>query len=237
MLLVLLLSLASLSAASTKVQCHLAWSTMRDEWVNYRSLPSEINHKLPVIMTRTPYNHSITADGPVVSNCDSVKLKKLAARGYAVLNQDVRGTARSEGVMNAIHQEAQDGYDAVEWAAVQPWSNGKVGLTGASYAGVTALQAATQQPPHLVAVSAAITGSNYQDTWTYVNGAFNLWFSQSWLMLSFAADTYRRELEANGHSTKEAEKKTVHWVREGHKNILPVWTKQRPLMAFLNLKR
>jgi putative CocE/NonD family hydrolase len=77
----------------------------------------------------------------------------LAAAGYNVLVQDVRGTGRSEGVLIATgEREPDDGYDTVEWAAEQPWSDGSVGMIGLSYFGYTQLAAASTRPPHLKAI-------------------------------------------------------------------------------------
>ena len=66
----------------------------------------------------------------------------------SALTQDARGTGRSQGTFHPIVQEQADGYDAVEWAAAQPWSTGKVGMLGTQYFGVTQWQAALTAPPH-----------------------------------------------------------------------------------------
>jgi len=63
----------------------------------------------------------------------------------------VRGKGRSQGFYAAYVNDIEDGYDTVEWAARQPWSNGKVGITGASALGVTSNAAAMAAPPHLKA--------------------------------------------------------------------------------------
>ena len=63
----------------------------------------------------------------------------LAARGYAFCRLDIRGTGSSPGIAldEYTARETQDGYDAVEWLAAQPWCNGKVGMWGISYGGFT----------------------------------------------------------------------------------------------------
>src|SRR5262249_22026127 len=134
--------------------------------------PKDAHGALPVVLVRSPYNGVLPEEGE--------SFRALLSQGYVVVNQDCRGTGRSHGVLKPFAQEQNDGYDAVEWAAAQPWSNGKVGLSGASYLGVTAMQAAAMHPPHLAAVVAAITGSDYHDNWTYTNGVFDLWFAQTW---------------------------------------------------------
>lgn len=72
--------------------------------------------------------------------------------GYAVVNADARGSWYSEGDLTIwSYQEAQDGYDLIEWAAQQPWSTGKVGMSGVSYLAIVQWRIASLNPPHLAA--------------------------------------------------------------------------------------
>lgn len=74
--------------------------------------------------------------------------------GYAVINVDIRGTWYSEGVAHFLApEETQDFYDLIEWAGTQPWSNGKVGLSGVSYLAQTQWRVAALNPPHLAAIN------------------------------------------------------------------------------------
>jgi len=74
--------------------------------------------------------------------------------GYAVVVIDVRGTWFSEGTAHFLApEEAQDFYDAIEWAGTQPWSNGKVGLSGVSYLAQLQWRVAELNPPHLAAIN------------------------------------------------------------------------------------
>lgn len=86
----------------------------------------------------------------------------LARSGYAVAGANFRGTAQSEGTFVGYHDlawgEKQDGFDLVEWAASQPWSNGKVGTFGGSQAGFAQNMMAVTQPPHLVCQYMTDTG-------------------------------------------------------------------------------
>ena len=77
--------------------------------------------------------------------------KKWTDAGYAFVVQDVRGKGHSTGFYDAFANDIEDGYDSVEAIAKQPWSNGKVGITGASAMGITSNLAAIAQPPHLKA--------------------------------------------------------------------------------------
>ena len=73
--------------------------------------------------------------------------------GYAVVRVDGRGTCNTPGFLHPYGaQEAEDIYDAIEWAGTQPWSNGNVGMWGISNTAVNQLPAATLQPPHLKAL-------------------------------------------------------------------------------------
>jgi uncharacterized protein len=74
--------------------------------------------------------------------------------GYAVINVDIRGTWYSEGTAHFLApEEAQDFYDLVEWAGTQPWSTGKVGLSGVSYLAQLQWRVAELNPPHLAAIN------------------------------------------------------------------------------------
>ena len=76
------------------------------------------------------------------------------AHGYAVCYPDPRGAWLSEGELrhNGIG-EGEDCYDLIEWLGVQPWSNGKVGMTGVSYLACIQYLVAPLKPPHLVALN------------------------------------------------------------------------------------
>ncbi len=136
----------------------------------------------PVLVHRIPYNKSIA------HYIGSQMLNPIvgAERGYVVVVQDCRGCYASEGVMTPYRQEAGDGFDTVEWAAEQAWSNGRVGIYGSSYMGITCLQAALAAPPHLEAAVAYLTGTNLYQGWVYSGGAlelgFNMGYSQGKLL-------------------------------------------------------
>jgi uncharacterized protein len=141
--------------------------------------------KFPVLLVRTPYDKTNEMEFGV----------KAAARGYVVVEQDVRGRFQSEGEWYPFKNESQDGYDTVEWAASLPYANGKVGMFGGSYVGATQYLAAIAKPPHLTGICPNVTASNYHDGWTYQGGAFEQWFNESWTT-GLALNTMRRRLEA-----------------------------------------
>ena len=144
--------------------------------------------QFPVILMRTPYDKSVDwAVAPVF---------RIVPRGYVVIIQDVRGRYTSEGDWYPFKHEQADGYDAVEWAAALPYSNGKVGMMGASYVGATQMLAAIAQPPHLAAIAPNMTASNYHDGWTYQSGAFEQWFDENWTS-QLAQNTLQRLIDQN----------------------------------------
>jgi uncharacterized protein len=86
-------------------------------------------------------------------NWEVVDPEKWVPDGYACVRVDSRGTGRSPGRIDHFSpRETRDFYQCIEWAGVQPWSNGKVGLNGVSYYGINQWQVASLQPPHLAAM-------------------------------------------------------------------------------------
>lgn len=137
---------------------------------------SDDDERHPVLVHRTPYSKGLGwfVAGLMFNPLDAVE------RGYAVLVQDTRGRLASEGEWEPFVDEAADGYDTVEWAAEQPWSDGNVGIYGSSYMGVTTVQAMVAAPPHLKAGLAYVTSGTYHNAWTYSGGAFELGFNLWW---------------------------------------------------------
>ena len=75
-------------------------------------------------------------------------------KGYSIINPDPRGTWYSEGRATYVSpEETRDFYDLIEWAGTQPWSNGRVGLSGVSYLAVMQWFVAAEHPPHLAAIN------------------------------------------------------------------------------------
>ena len=108
-------------------------------------LPDEAG-PCPTLVVKTPYYRE-----GVVSEA-----RVYAASGYAVVIVSQRGRHGSEGVFRQSKNEGwlehQDGYDTIEWAAQQPWSNGKIGTFGISSDAQCQLATAPTRPPHLVAM-------------------------------------------------------------------------------------
>ena len=128
--------------------------------------------RYPTLVTRTPYG--VQRDGV------HEMIVKLAQHGYAVVVTDVRGRYESEGKWEPFRDEARDGYETIEWAAKQPFSNGKVATQGGSYVGHNQWAAASQNPPHLVAAFPALASTNIYGNWLTMGGAFRLSFNYGW---------------------------------------------------------
>ena len=79
--------------------------------------------------------------------------EKWVPHDYVCVRVDSRGAGCSPGFIDHFSsRETKDFYDCIEWAGVQPWSNGKVGLNGISYYGINQWHVASLQPPHLAAM-------------------------------------------------------------------------------------
>src|SRR5579884_3863807 len=119
----------------------------------------------PVLLTRLPYGKDLPLG---TSFLDPVQ---AARRGYVVVVQDTRGRFASEGDWSPFRFEAEDGFDAIAWAAGLPYADGQVGTYGASYFGFTQWSAATLQPPALKAMVPAITWADPFNGLSYRGGA------------------------------------------------------------------
>lgn len=128
----------------------------------------------PAILIRTPYNRKVT-------QVNEPPLLRYIAAGYALTMQQIRGVGASEGSFGfTAPHERDDGYDAVEWVAAQPWCTGAVGLDGHSYAGMTQLYAASARPPHLRCMAPAVVSVDPFAEPPYIGGAFSRMHSLAW---------------------------------------------------------
>ncbi|MEQ6378068.1 CocE/NonD family hydrolase [Bacillaceae bacterium S4-13-56] len=84
----------------------------------------------------------------------------FAKNGFIVMYMDVRGRGDSKGEFDPYFQEADDGYDTIEWVASQAWCSGNVGTMGGSYLGRIQWLTALKKPPHLKAIAASVSPSD-----------------------------------------------------------------------------
>jgi putative CocE/NonD family hydrolase len=117
--------------------------------------------KFPAILNLGPYQKdkvwvppdSLEEKPNPLMNWETVNPEWWVPKGYACVRVDGRGSGKSPGQCEPWSlQEAIDFYDAIEWAAAQPWCNGKVGLNGISYFAINQWFVANLQPPSLKAI-------------------------------------------------------------------------------------
>ena len=113
-------------------------------------------------------------------NFEVVDPERFVPHGYAVVRFDSRGAGRSPGYLDPWSaRETRDLYDCIEWAGRQPWSNGKVGLSGTSYLAMNQWQVATLQPPHLAALCVWEGAVDYYRDMTRHGGILSV-FGKHW---------------------------------------------------------
>jgi len=151
--------------------------TVRDEWIpmpygarlHARVWAPEVDRPVPVLLEYLPYRlDDWTAPR------DSERHPWYAARGYASVRVDIRGTGSSDGLFDDEYsvQELDDGIAVIEWLAAQPWSTGAVGAFGISWGGFNALQLAGRAPEALKAiVTVCSTDDRYDNDVHYIGGA------------------------------------------------------------------
>jgi uncharacterized protein len=157
--------------------------------------------KYPVILTYGPYAKNLAfQDGypsawqrmadkhPDVTanssnkhqNWEVVDPEKWVPQDYACVRVDSRGTGCSPGYIDHFSpRETNDFYNCIEWAGVQPWSSGKVGLNGISYYGINPWHVASLQPPHLAAICVWEGSADWYRDMTHHGGILST-FWENW---------------------------------------------------------
>lgn len=157
--------------------------------------------KFPVILTYGPYAKNLAfQDGYVTAwntmatkhpdvtagssnlyqNWEVVDPEKWVPHDYICVRVDSRGTGCSPGYVDHFSPcETKDFYDCIEWAGVQSWSNGKVGLNGISYYGINQWHVASLQPPHLAAMCVWEGAADWYRDMTHHGGILST-FWENW---------------------------------------------------------
>lgn len=151
--------------------------------------------RFPTIVCITPYDKT---ERRYVEIADF-----FVPHGYAVVLQDMRDRHRSEGTKEYFHvvtpHTGEDGYDTIEWIAAQPWSNGRTGMVGSSYAGITQVRTALERPPHLTAIWPDVVPTCMYHHQTREGGAMQL--HMFWALFIHAADA--QEVQADPAKQEE----------------------------------
>ena len=179
--------------------------------------------QFPVLIERTPYGKGGSSESSLGAG------EFYASHGYVTVIQDVRGRFASDGEFYPFRDDAdgknQDGYDTVEWAAEQSWSNGKIGTIGGSYSGATQYRMLSTQPPHLEAQFVRQSSADYYTEWVYRGGAFEHGFNTSWTLKHTA--TNARKLASNG--SEEVMDKRVNQASDDYQT----WLEHSPISPLL----
>jgi putative CocE/NonD family hydrolase len=224
------------SDAYPGIICEVLSIPMRDGILTtgfvYR-LDEELSQQYPVIINRTPYARIKLGRGCFVEDDTTLADGTIYARsGYAYVVQSTRGTYTSGGMFDIFRQEKNDGYDSVEWAAAQPWSNGLVGIRGASYMGMTTWQATISAPPSLKAASISVSSEDNHREWVYDQGIPHHSMNISWPELTFTSDQIIRRETKNGRDQEVIDQMIVDRQKLSAKNMWNSWVWQLPLTSF-----
>jgi putative CocE/NonD family hydrolase len=132
----------------------------------------------PCVLWRTPYDRK-RVSGDYFTPFTAVE------HDYCAVTQDVRGRFGSDGDWQVLQweQEKRDGYDTVEWIAAQPWCDGNVVMSGASYLGQVQWLTAAAAPPHLRAIAPIVSGPNGELERTDTGGANRVLGLVAWLSM------------------------------------------------------
>jgi len=152
----------------------------------------------PTLLMRQPYGRDIAS---TVVYAHPVW---FARHGYNVVVQDVRGRGDSEGEFYPFRNEGRDGAETIRWLRRRPESNGRVGMYGFSYQGMTQLLAAAEQPEGLVCIAPGMTAHDLYHGWFYNHGALRLASSLGWGLQMLKEDARRLGLREAGDALEAA---------------------------------
>jgi uncharacterized protein len=152
----------------------------------------------PTLLMRQPYGRDIAS---TVVYAHPVW---FARHGYNVVIQDVRGRGDSAGDFYPFVHEQQDGAETIAWLRTLPESNGKVGMYGFSYQGMTQWLAAAAQPEGLLCIAPAQTAHDLYCGWFYNNGVLRLASTMGWGLQMLKMDARRLKLREASDALERA---------------------------------
>ncbi len=142
----------------------------------------------PTLLVRQPYGRAIA------TTVTYAQPEWFARHGYNVVIQDVRGRGDSSGRFYPFRDEGSDGAFTIEWLAARPESDGRIGMYGFSYQGMTQLLAAAEQPAGLACIAPAQTAGDLFHGWFYHHGALRLAGTIGWATQMLKTDARRLKL-------------------------------------------
>lgn len=146
----------------------------------------------PTLLVRTPYGVATPQVGMAGNGAGVPNATAFVDAGFAVVWAECRGTFGSEGAFTPQVDETDDGYDTIDWITAQPWSNGSVGMYGASYLGMTQWAAAAGRHPALAAIAPfETTMRSYEGFGYHPGGALSLSALTTWHALMAMYDRIR----------------------------------------------
>jgi putative CocE/NonD family hydrolase len=154
--------------------------------------------KNPTLLMRQPYGRDIAS---TVVYAHPIW---FARHGYNVVIQDVRGRDDSGGDFYPFRNEARDGAETIAWLRTRPESNGRVGMYGFSYQGVTQFLAAAEQPEGLLCISPGMAACDLYHGWFYQNGTLRLASALGWGLQMLKADVRRKKLREASDRLEQA---------------------------------
>lgn len=141
-----------------------------------------VDTPLPVVVTITAYNKSLTGGGSI--SLGGADPRYLVKRGYAQLTVDARGTGNSDGQWGAFSaRENKDAGEVMQWAHEQEWSNGKTAMSGPSYMGISQIWAASAQPDGLKAIFPQVPAADVYRDVVASGGQIDVGFMPLWMGL------------------------------------------------------
>ena len=174
----------------------------------FHPVPKSRNERFPVLLFRTPYSKD-----EVERDCGHAPW--FARQGFVVVQQDCRGCFKSEGAVNYLLPESEDGYDTLEWIGRQDWGDADIGSWGTSWSGWTQTAMAALGPKRLRTIVPMMSGADGYSSAIRQGGTLEL----RWIAWAFwhAAENTQTEL-AKDAATEAAliqpTKRFSDWLRE-----------------------
>lgn len=136
---------------------------------------------LPVLWSMQRYQRGMLKNGTRTSILGHEGIQKMIKYGYVIVAADARGTGASTGWRKGefSRDEAFDGHEITQWIASQKWCNGKVGMFGRSYMGISQYMVASTKPKNLKALFPEMAMFDTYD-FIYQGGIFKKPFNDAW---------------------------------------------------------